>query len=153
MIWAQSKRESFVDIMFSSGEMEEFCMCISGLPQYQTYQDRSQSFHIDMVSKMVWKSIAFFKNCKLKTWIPWMLKVICSHTFRGRVYTRGLQPWPIEPHLTHLLDETMGKPLGHGSRAFVHSVNPIWTKRMDHVHLFNEILFLLKKNGNVVALI
>jgi len=74
-----------------------------------------------------------------------MLEVLCSHTFRGRVYTRGgLQPWPIEPHLTHFLDETMEKPMGHGSRAFVHSVNPIWTKRMDHMHLFNEILFLLK---------
>jgi hypothetical protein len=39
----------------------------------------------------------------------------------------------------------MGKPMGHGSRAFVQSVNPIWTKRMDHVHLFNEILFLILK--------
>jgi len=74
-----------------------------------------------------------------------MLEVLCSHIFRGRVCTRGLQPWPIEPQLTHFLDETMGKPMGHGSRAFVHSVNPIWTKRMDHVHLFTEILFLLKK--------
>jgi hypothetical protein len=83
-----------------------------------------------------------------------MLEVLCSHTFKGHLYTRGLQPWHIEPHVTHFLDEIVGKPMGHGSRAFVHSVNPIWTKRMDHVHLFNEILFLfLKKNGNVVALI
>jgi hypothetical protein len=29
----------------------------------------------------------------------------------------------------HFLDETMGKPMGHGSRAFVHSVNPIQTQK------------------------
>jgi len=36
------------------------------------------------------------------------------------------------------LDETIGKPMGYGSKAFVHSVNLIWTKRMDHVHVSNK---------------
>jgi hypothetical protein len=31
----------------------------------------------------------------------------------------------------------MGKAMGYGSRAFVHS-NPIWTKRTDQVHLIYE---------------
>jgi len=34
---------------------------------------------------------------------------------KGVVYTRGLGSWPIEPHDAPLLDETMGKPMGHGS--------------------------------------
>jgi len=29
----------------------------------------------------------------------------------------------------HFLDETMGKPMGHGSMAFVHNVNPIQTPK------------------------
>jgi hypothetical protein len=42
----------------------------------------------------------------------------------------------------HFLDETMGKPMGHGSRASVHSVNPIWAKRMDHVHFkIKDLIF------------
>jgi hypothetical protein len=38
----------------------------------------------------------------------------------------------------YFLDEIMGKAMGRGSRAFVHSVNSIWTKRMDHM------IFLIK---------
>jgi hypothetical protein len=45
----------------------------------------------------------------------------------------------------------MGKPIGHVQRAFVHSINPIWTKRMDHVH-FQKIYILLKKLENVVTI-
>jgi hypothetical protein len=26
----------------------------------------------------------------------------------------------------HFLDETLGRPMGHASRAFLHNVNPIW---------------------------
>jgi hypothetical protein len=40
----------------------------------------------------------------------------------------------------HFLDEIMGKPMGHGSRAFVHNVNTIWTKE------WNTCIFLLFKN-------
>jgi hypothetical protein len=44
----------------------------------------------------------------------------------------------------HFLDETMRKPMGHGlTRAFVHTINPIWTKRRDHVHFLK--IFCLKK--------
>jgi hypothetical protein len=48
------------------------------------------------------------------------------------------------------LDETIGKPMVYGSKAFVHSVNPIGTKRMDHVHVSNKndfCLILKKKCG------
>jgi hypothetical protein len=45
----------------------------------------------------------------------------------------------------HFLDETMGKPMGHGSRAFLHNVNLIWTKRIHHIYLFFKII-LPKKN-------
>jgi len=48
----------------------------------------------------------------------------------------------------HLLDETMGKPMGHGSRAFVHIVNPIWIKMC--IFLIKE--YFVKKIGNMVAL-
>jgi hypothetical protein len=37
-------------------------------------------------------------------------------------------------------EEVMGEPMGHGSRAFVPDVNPIWTKEQPHdfltIHLF-----------------
>jgi hypothetical protein len=46
----------------------------------------------------------------------------------------------------YFLDETMGKPMGHGSRAFVHSVNSIWTKRMDDMICFNKKNILFKKS-------
>jgi hypothetical protein len=39
------------------------------------------------------------------------------------------------------LDETMGKQMGRGSRAFVHIGNLIWTKRMDHMIFLIFILF------------
>jgi len=57
--------------------------------------------------------------------------------------TGRLGPWPIEPHDTLKLDETMGKPMGRGSRVFVHSVSSIWTKRMDHMIFLNANLFCL----------
>jgi hypothetical protein len=37
-------------------------------------------------------------------------------------------------------EEVMGEPMGHGSRAFVPDVNPIWTKEQTQdfltIHLF-----------------
>jgi hypothetical protein len=38
----------------------------------------------------------------------------------------------------------MGKPMDHGSRAFVQGVISIWTKRMDCVHFSNKKVFGLK---------
>jgi hypothetical protein len=42
------------------------------------------------------------------------------------------------------LDETIGKHMGYGSKAFVHNVNRIWTKRMDPVHIFKKNEFVKK---------
>jgi hypothetical protein len=50
------------------------------------------------------------------------------------------------------LDETIGKQMGYGSRAFVHNVNPIWTKRMDPVHISKKNDFVKKKFQNVAGL-
>jgi hypothetical protein len=42
-------------------------------------------------------------------------------------------------------EEVMGEPMGHGSRAFVPDVNPIWTKEQTHdfltIHLFFFFFF------------
>jgi hypothetical protein len=50
------------------------------------------------------------------------------------------------------LDETIGKHMGSGSRAFVHNVNPIWTKRMGHVHVSKKNDFVKEKFENVAGL-
>jgi hypothetical protein len=42
--------------------------------------------------------------------------------------------------------------MGHGSKTFVHSVNSIWTKRMDCVHFLIIFLFVKLVFGNVAPL-
>jgi hypothetical protein len=47
--------------------------------------------------------------------------------------------------IPHFLDDTMEKPIGHSSRAFIHNVNLIWTKRMDHMHFLIKKQYFVKK--------
>jgi hypothetical protein len=40
-------------------------------------------------------------------------------------------------------EEVMGEPMGHGSRAFVPDVNPIWTKEQTQDFLTIHLFFFL----------
>jgi len=70
-----------------------------------------------------------------------------------RLFTlESLGPTCTQPCCTPLFGWDHRKPMSHGSKAFVYSINPIWTKRLDHVLLFNKTNFIKKKYGNLVAL-
>jgi hypothetical protein len=68
------------------------------------------------------------------------------------VYTRGLGPSPIEPHGTPLLDWTMGKQMGYGSRTFVQCKTQFGPKEWTASIFLIKKCFVKNKFGNVSAL-
>ncbi len=111
-------------------------MCSKIWQAFENFSSSMETIEMDhyfpCLTKQVW--------CALQKGYQWLFAL------------EGLGCGPQNLMVPHFLDETMGKPMGHGSKTFVQSVNSIWTKRMDHVHFLIKKYFVKLFFGNVAAL-